>query len=176
MQKLRNKIKIENGTDLQIAKSAKIAASHIEIYGHGNSLRIAEEVKLRDVHIEIVGDNCSITIEKGCVIGHQSYLSAKEDGIELFVGEGCMFSRNVKVMTSDGHPLFCDNKQINKAKSIVIESHVWLGDNVTILKGVSIGSGSVVGINATLTQSIGPNVVAVGNPAKVVKENVVWKK
>jgi len=51
---------------------------------------------------------------------------------------------------------------------------VWLADNVTILKGVEVAEGSIVGINSTLTKSISSNVIAVGNPAKVVKDGVNW--
>ncbi|MBJ6958659.1 acyltransferase, partial [Vibrio cholerae] len=77
--------------------------------------------------------------------------SCRESDTTLIIGSECMFSRNVKLMTSDGHDILRDGKRINPAKSIYIGSHVWLADNVTILKGVSIGSGSIVGINSTVT-------------------------
>lgn len=48
-------------------------------------------------------------------------------------------------MTSDGHDIVSDNMRINPAKSIKLEDKVWIADNVTILKGVNIGSHSVVG-------------------------------
>ncbi len=176
LQRVRNKIKVERSTTLDIAKNAKIVACCVEIKGENNSLIIADGVYLRDVFIEIIGHNCCITIEKDTIIGHQSYLSAKGESIVLRVGKECMFSRNVKVMTSDGHPLLQNGKVINEAKSITIEDNVWLADNATILKGVVVGQGSVVGINATLTHSIPKGCVAVGNPAKVVKEGIEWKK
>lgn len=66
-------------------------------------------------------------------------------------------------MTSDGHDILRDGKRINPAKSIYIGSHVWLADNVTILKGVDIGSGSIIGINSTVTKSIGQYCIAAGN-------------
>ena len=78
-------------------------------------------------------------------------------------------------MTSDGHPIFQNNVRINFAKDILIEKHTWIGDNVTILKGVHIGEGCVIGINSTVVKDIQAKSVAVGNPAKVVKENIEWK-
>ncbi|MBD3842261.1 MAG: acyltransferase, partial [Campylobacterales bacterium] len=108
-----------------------------------------------------------------CVIGHGSYLSAKE-GRKLVIGANCMFSRNVKIMTSDGHSIFKSEVVVNHAKDILIGSHVWLADNVTIMKGVTIGEGSVVGINSTLTKSIPSKSIAVGNPAKVIKGDIEW--
>lgn len=87
-----------------------------------------------------------------------------------------MFSRNVKIMTSDGHNIVRKNERINQARNIAIGNHVWLADNVTILKGVHIGNDSMVGINSTLTKSIETNVIAVGNPAKVIQNNINWEE
>ncbi len=146
----------------------------IEIKGSSNSLIIHSGTTLRNVQIEILGDNSLIEIGKNCIVGDNSYLSAKES-TSLTIGEDSMLSRNVKIMTSDGHPIYQNNSIINSAKSINIGSKCWCGDNVTILKGVNVGSGSIVGINSTLTHSIAKNIVAVGNPAKVVKSDVSWE-
>ena len=53
---------------------------------------------------------------------------------------------------------------------IVIEDDVWLGANSTILKGVRIGKGSVVGAGAVVTRDVSPYVVVVGVPARIIKE------
>ncbi|MBJ6926979.1 acyltransferase, partial [Vibrio cholerae] len=49
-----------------------------------------------------------------------------------------------------------------------------LADNVTILKGVDIGSRSIIGINSTVTKSIDQYCIAAGNPAKKIKDNINW--
>ena len=175
LQKLRNKIKLKGAVTLEIDKSAKIVQCKIEILGSNNTLVIEEGVNIRDTHIEIVGENSLIHLGKECIVGHGSYLSAKE-GKSLIIKEKCMLSRNVKVMTSDGHPIYQDENIINYAKDVLIDEHVWLADNVTILKGVTVGAYSIVGINATLTHSIDSHTIAVGNPAKVVKENIIWEE
>ncbi len=59
--------------------------------------------------------------------------------------------------------------QAEKRKGIVIGNDVWLGANVKILDGVKIGDGSVVGSGSVVTKSIPPYSVAVGNPAKIIK-------
>jgi len=109
------------------------------------------------------------------IVGYDCYLSSKEKNTLLEIGDNSMLSRNVKIMTSDGHPIYMHNQIINQAKSIIIGNNVWLTDNVTILKGVTIGEMSIVGINSTLTKSIPAGVVATGNPAIVKKENINWK-
>jgi len=173
IQKLRNKIRIKGSLDLSLSNNLKIVNSKIISKGFNNSLSIGKGTTIRDTCIEIVGDNCILQIGDDCIIGSGSYLSAK-DGVNLIVENNCMFSRNVKIMTSDGHDIFINDKCINKAKNIIIGNNVWLADNVTILKGVEIGSDCVVGINSTLTKSILKHSIAVGNPAKVVKENIRW--
>ena len=175
MQKWRNKIRVNGSVSLDIASTAKLVNCKIEIKGANNTFSIEENSVLRDTQIEILGDNSSIIIGKNCIVGHDCYLSAKES-TTLKIGDECMLSRNVKIMTSDGHPIYQNNECINSAKSIRLGHKVWCGDNVTILKGVLVGDGCVVGINATLTRSIPLGVIAVGNPAKVVKENVIWKE
>jgi len=175
LQKLRNKIKLKGAVTLEIDKSAKIVHCKIEILGSNNTLVIEEGVNIRNTQIEIVGENSLIHIAKECIVGHGSYLSAKE-GKSLIIKEKCMLSRNVKIMTSDGHPVYEDGNIINHAKDVSINEHVWLADNVTILKGVTVGAHSIVGINATLTHTIEANSIAVGNPAKVVKKGIYWEE
>ncbi len=173
IQKWRNKIRIKGLHTVLLASNVKIVNCKIEIKGSANSLIIHSGTTLRNVQIEILGDNSLIEIGKNCIVGGNSYLSVKES-TSLIIGEDSMLSRNVKIMTSDGHPIYQNANVINAAKDINIGKGCWCGDNVTILKGVNVGSGSVVGINSTLTHAIADNVVAVGNPAKVVKTDVSW--
>ncbi len=175
LQKFRNKIKIQSSTVLKIDKSVKIVHCKIEIKGKNNKLIIEEGVTIRNTQIEILGEGSSIYIGKTCIVGHDCYLSAKE-GKTLIIKDNCMLSRNVKIMTSDGHPIYQNGCVINQAKDVRINNNVWLADNVTVLKGVTIGSNCIVGINSTLTHSIKSHTVAVGNPAKVVKEDISWEK
>ena len=174
IQKLRNKIKIDKSSTIVLSQSVKIVDCTVLIKGKNNSLIIDKNTRLRNVNIEIIGDNCSLKIGKNCMIGDNCYLSVKE-GTHLTIGNDCGLSRNVKIMTSDGHPIFKDGKRINEAKDIVLGSHIWVADNVTILKGVNIGDGSVVGINSTVTKDIPAYVVCVGNPARVMQDNIEWR-
>ena len=177
LQKLRNKIRIKGAGNKLIVddkSTLKLVNTKIYIKGKNNTLHIKNNVNIRNSFIEIVGDDCRITIGDDCIVGYDSYLSAKEDKTQLFIGDGCMLSRNVKVMTSDGHPIYHKGEIINAAKNITLHKKVWLADNVTILKGVEVGEESVVGINSVLTKSIPSHSIAAGNPAKVIKEDISW--
>ncbi|MDD3769146.1 MAG: acyltransferase [Sulfuricurvum sp.] len=172
---LRNKIKLQKGNTIIIGKNVGISGCTIIIKGQNNCLTIGDLSRLRNMTIEIVGNGCKIEIGERCVIGHGSYLSAKEENTHLLIGNNCMFSRNVNILTSDGHPIYQNNRRINPAQHIMIGHHVWLADNVTVLKGVTIGEGSVIGIHSLVTKSISHYAIAVGNPAREVKEEIHWE-
>ena len=173
--KLRNKIRIEKTNQVRIGHNLKMNGCDIFIKGENNLLNIGNNVNLRDVKIEIVGVNCEINISDGVLIGRDSYLSAREENIVLHIGKNCGLSRNIKIMTSDGHKIFKDGQRLNLAKNIYIEDNIWIADNVTVLKGVTIKSGSVIGINSTVVKDIESNCIAVGNPCKVVTHNINWE-
>ncbi|WP_345775876.1 acyltransferase [Vibrio sp. RE88] len=173
--KIRNKIRVTGNHQINIDSSANIRGCKIIIKGEGNSFEIGAGVNIRDCLIEIDGKNNSLSIGSNTTIGHNCYLSSREANTSLSIGSGCMLSRNVKVMTSDGHNIVKDGKRINSAQNIEIGPKVWLTDNVTVLKGVTVGEGSIIGINSTLTKSVPSCAIAVGNPAKVVQNGVSWQ-
>lgn len=175
MNYLKNKIRIKGSNQLLIDSAARVRGCSIFIKGQNNRLIVESGVRIRGVQLEIVGTNNLIQIKKDSIIGHGCYLSCKEEANSLIIGEKCMFSRNVKMMTSDGHPIYSqDGERINPAKSIKIGNHVWLADSVTILKGVAIGDGSIVGIHSVVTKNVSPSSVCVGNPAREIAKDVCW--
>lgn len=174
LARLRNKIRIGSGNTVEIGEKTRIRYCDIHVTGSGNKLVFKDGANLKGVCIELDGNDCTLIIGKDCVIGENCFISCRERGTQLTIGDNCMFSRNVKVMTSDGHDILKQGQRINPAKSIHIGNNVWLADNATVLKGASIGNNSVVGINSTLTKSINNNVVAVGNPARVIQERTIW--
>ena len=86
-------------------------------------------------------------------------------GDNTFIGPNCGFYTAI-------HPIKADarNKGLESAKPITIGKSVWIGGGVTILPGVTIGDGAVIGAGSVVTKDIPANVVAVGNPCKVIKE------
>ena len=60
-------------------------------------------------------------------------------------------------------------------KPVYIGKKVWIGVGAIILKGVTIGDGAIIGAGSVVTKDIPAGCLAIGNPAKVIKENVEWK-
>ncbi|MBP6872851.1 MAG: acyltransferase [Bacteroidales bacterium] len=61
-----------------------------------------------------------------------------------------------------------------QSKPILIGDNVWIGMRAIILKGVTIGNGSIVAAGAVVTKDVPPNTVVGGVPARVIRENVSW--
>ena len=79
------------------------------------------------------------------------------------------------IYNTDYHPIYdYSGKKINQDKDVVIEDNVWIGRKTTILKGVTVGNGSILGFGCIVNKDVPPRCIVAGQPAKVVKENVVW--
>lgn len=93
-------------------------------------------------------------------------------------GKDCMFSNTIIVRTSDSHAIIdtITHKRINPAKNVIIGDHVWIAPSTTIMKGAKIGSNTIIGSHTLVTKEIPSNVLAVGMPAKIVKEGVTWSR
>ncbi len=175
--KLRNKIRVDKSNSLEIPATSNIVGCTFIIRGTNNKIHIGKHTTIRDCILEINGKECEIYIGDECVIGHNCYFVAKENHTKIKIGDQCMLSRNIKIMASDGHNIFNkEDHRINPSKDIIISNNIWLADNVTVLKGTTIGAYSIIAINATLTVSIPKNSIAAGNPAKIIKSNVYWEK
>ena len=90
---------------------------------------------------------------------------------EVYIGDNVMIGPNT-LITTVGHPLSTKGrrKHMAQASEIHIGNDVWLGGNVTVLPGVRIGNNVVVGAGAVVTKDIPDNSLALGVPARVVKE------
>ena len=95
------------------------------------------------------------------------------------VGDGCVYigrftkiAPGVKIITTS-HPINIKDRQRNDyliINDVHIGKNVWIGCNATILPGVTIGKNSVIGAGSVVTKDIPSNVVAFGNPCKVIKK------
>lgn len=171
-----NKIRIDKNNKLIISKTSSLKGCNIRIRGENNFVEFKDNTSFRNTKIEVRGKNCTLIVGKGTGTGDNTYISVRENGTKIIIGENCMFSRNSKIMTSDGHDVYKDDKRINFAKDIIIGDNVWVTDNVTILKGVTVGNGAILAINSTVTKNVPNNSIIAGNPAKVVKEGIEWKE
>jgi maltose O-acetyltransferase len=93
------------------------------------------------------------------------------DVAPIIIGEDCQIGPNVQLLTPT-HPVEPQPRRdrLEAAKPITIGDNVWLGGGAIVLPGVTIGDNSVIGAGAVVTRDVPANSVAVGNPARVVRE------
>jgi len=102
-----------------------------------------------------IGDNCGFS---GTVIGAFKHIK---------FGNNVRCGANTLITDSDWH---LDDPRSGEPADVIIEDNVWLGVNTVILKGVTIGTNTVIGANSVVTKNIPADVMAAGNPCKVIKE------
>lgn len=99
------------------------------------------------------------------------------DCSKVIIGDNVLIAPNVGIYTA-GHPLHYEmrNEGYEYAFPIFIGNNVWIGGNVIINPGVKIGDNSVIGAGSVVTRDIPENVVAVGNPCRILKQITVEDK
>jgi len=141
----------------------------------------------------IVGENVEIgVVSSACFHNSYGYIEARKtnskivfgdnvkinnnvlvvaDQSEIIIEENVIIGINCQIFNSDFHNLHPSQRNsINfKSEAIRIHKNVFLGNNVIILKAVTIGENSIIGAGSVVATSIPANVVAAGNPAKVLK-------
>ena len=106
--------------------------------------------------------NARITIGNGCGFSGTRVRA----GQSITIGNNVRCGANSYITDTDAHS---DDYRAGKDRPVVIEDNVWLGMNVVVLKGVHIGKNSLIGANSVVTRDIPANVVAVGNPCRIIK-------
>ena len=93
------------------------------------------------------------------------------DDTHIYIGDRTMFGPNVVLATAN-HPILPElrEKAYQYNKEIHIGRNCWLGAGVIVVPGISIGDNSVIGAGSVVTKDIPANVVAVGNPCRVLRE------
>jgi len=97
-------------------------------------------------------------------------LTLVDDG-EIFVGDKVMFGPNVTIATAN-HPIDPElrGRALQYNKNVVIGENTWIGANVVIVPGITIGRNVLIGAGSVVTKDIPDNVVAVGNPCRILRE------
>lgn len=130
-----------------------------------------------DLPINIYGNPKHIHIgEHSTIFGYFKFISVKG---HLYVGNNVIVAQGLTVVT-DNHVRnvgtlirdISDTEKNVKSQNVIIEDDVWLGTNVTLLSGVTIGRGAFVGADTVIRKSIPPYSVVIGNPQMIIGFNL----
>ncbi len=111
--------------------------------------------RIKGAHIKI-GQDCGLN---GVVLS-----AAKR----INIGNNVLLGFGTKIIDYDGHD-FMDHSKRGKIKEVFIDDNVFVGMHCVILKGVHIGENTVIGANSVVSKSIPANVIAAGNPCKIIR-------
>ena len=85
------------------------------------------------------------------------------------IADSCMIASHAYITDSDWHGIYDRSLPPATVSKVVLEENVWIGDSAIVCKGVSIGKNAIIGAGAVVTGDIPANVVAAGNPARVIR-------
>ena len=173
---------IINGNNNLIKISKSLSYTNFIINLKGNNKKIIIKPSNKNINglklVSIRGDNQEFIIGENFSCGGLE-VQMNDGGEKFTIGDGCLFSWGIKARTSDGHSVIDleTNKAINTPKDIHIADRVWVGEDVSFLKGSIIKEDSVVGSRAVVTKAFDKtNIVIAGFPAVIVKENITWDR
>ncbi|MFP5238917.1 MAG: acyltransferase [Acidobacteriota bacterium] len=169
----------------------------LDIIGDSNTVRIDDGCVVEGLQVRIRGDNHRLHFERGCFVKdtrvffedtgglisigehtvlHTTNLSAVEDNQSIRIGARSAIGEGSDMRTSDSHSILDmeSGKRLNPPASIRLGDHVWIGKDVRVLKGITIGNNCVVGLGSVVTRDIPDNCVAIGIPAKVLRTGATW--
>lgn len=143
-----------------------------------------------DKHSKIIFEGDFSMVCGGCLkasgggvlkIGHKVTFNTHSKVLcshKIDIGNNVRFGWNVTLKDGDGHPIKDEDGQvINSSKGIFVGNNVWVGAEVTILKGACISNGCVVGYRSLVTKSFDEeNAIIAGSPAKILKHNITWSE
>jgi len=143
---------------LVLAKNAKLVLNGNFSMYEGSSIYIAKDAILELGANSFINTNTTID----CFL-------------HIVIGSDCAISDYVRIQDSDSHYIIENGiKKINTSP-VIIGNHVWICKNSVILKGVTIGDGAVIAAGAVVTKNVPPRCLVGGNPAKVIKQNIIWE-
>ena len=195
---LSSRRKIKGKGNIVSYRGSFLRYCRFDISGNNNRIEIAQECRLNNVEFFIRGDGHLIQIGSQVRIGDSALLWCEDERGTIIIGKNthiaevhiavteleskieigshCLFSRDIEIRCGDSHSILDTKtgKRINPAGNVKIDDRVWIGRGAKILKGVEIGSDSIVATGAVVTKSIPSGVIVAGNPAKLVREGIRW--
>jgi maltose O-acetyltransferase len=165
--------------DPELAEAALRAFDLMDAYNATSARRPQERRRLLTQLLGAVGEGTEIRPPLRVDYGRQISVGARTfvnfglvalDVAAITIGDDVQIGSNVQLLTPT-HPVEPEPRRAKweAAKPITIGDNVWLGSGVIVLPGVTIGADTVVGAGAVVTRDLPAHVVAVGNPARIVR-------
>jgi len=189
---MTEKEKMLNGDAYNSREPELLAQYHsarklLKAYNNLDSTALEERKKLLGSLLGKLGDGVWIEAPFFCdygvhiSIGENTFINTNcvfIDNNKITIGKNCLIAPYVQIYTAE-HPLKASERiikskkgtrYITSTKSVKIGNNTWIGGNAVICPGVTIGDNVTIGAGSVVTKSIPSNVLAFGNPCKVIKQ------
>lgn len=128
--------------------------------------------RLKNLYINTRAENVSVNIDENFSIESGKFDFHGEPNININIGKDCQFGSNIQLDPADGHTIYDEysKNMLNTPKDINIKSHVWLCENVSVLKDTCIPDNCIVAKGSIVTRKFNDtNKVIAGIPAKIIE-------
>lgn len=177
---------------IRVRKNSTIIGHNHIIGAHANVL-LSDGAQKRQV---LIGSDCwlygkiavqnhgTVTLHKHAQIGENTYILCVDN---ITIGPYTAVAPNVTICDNNNHPISPSRRRIMRvtppghdsklwkhsaSAPITIGENCWIGTNVRICKGVTIGNNSIVAACSVVTKDVPANCIVAGNPARIVKSNI----
>ena len=169
--------KISKKAKLNIQGMLKLGIGRVKIGNKDTTLLIEGTLTVHDTFvvgrgsdIEVFPDGELVLKGKGGTNVNFTCICAKK----IDIGEGVMIGRGVTIRDNNGNH-YINRNGYKESRPVIIGDKAWLCEGCTIMPGVKIGQGAIVGAKAVVTSNVPANSMVAGNPARIVEEDVLWK-
>lgn len=163
---------------ITIGEGCFLSGLQFHIRGSDHVIDIGKNCRVtRGGSFWVEDDHCCLTIGEGTTMV-DVHIAVTEPASRVTIGEGCMFANDIEIRSGDSHSVLDvkSGERINFAEDVTIGRHVWVASHAILLKGVDLGENSIVAAGAVVTHSCEPGSLLAGNPAKVIRTGVSWKR
>ena len=144
------------------------------VLAHGGHVKIGN-----NIHV-VADSHRKVTFSTWAFDDHQGHIEIGDNVLvcpgtrfdsasSITIGDNCMFAAGAYITDADWHDIYDRTRVIGTTKPVTLEDNTWIGDGAIVCKGVTVGKNSVVGAGSVVTADIPANVIAAGNPARVIR-------
>ncbi|EHM02238.1 hypothetical protein HMPREF9946_01259 [Acetobacteraceae bacterium AT-5844] len=195
---MANELKITNGQDNVVQRpQMRLAEGHVNFSpgSVNNTVVFGHNMQLKNASIIVIGSGNKILLGKETIFAGALYMKGDNQTIEIGDyttvvgapprGRGLRHHHRpalhvpARNRDPDAHSVIDveTRKRVNKARSVSIGDHVWVGMRALFTKGAGIGNDSIVGANAMVTKRFPEsNIIVAGSPATVLRQGVTWSR
>ena len=163
-----------------VAPGFESLGSHYQMMKPWNVVTYGSHIRAGN-HLHVITDrHRKVALSTWAVNDHQGHISIGnhvlicpgcrfDSASSITIGDNCMFAAGAYVTDADWHDIYDRTEAVGITLPVVLKDNVWIGDGAKVCKGVTIGENSVIGAGSIVASDIPPNVIAAGNPARVIK-------